>query len=82
MTYSLDLLFYESPKVPLPGGPFAQIHVKTHTKDDKAYILVTPRCVSLKEVEKQIERLQGELGIILKNAKQKFSKQPEGPLRQ
>ena len=74
MTYSLDLLFYESQKAPIPCGPFAQIHVKTHTKDDKGHIFVTPRCVSLKEVEEQIERLQSELGLILKKAKQKFSK--------
>jgi hypothetical protein len=74
MTLSLDLYFVKPGKTDLPGPPLAQIYVKSHTSNEKGYIFITPRCVSLREVEGQIGCLKKELEIIRKKAKQKFVK--------
>ena len=74
MTHSLDLLFLKPLKGQLPGPPLAQICIKTYTCDKKGYIPITPQCVSLREVEREISRLKEELEIIRKKAKQKFAK--------
>jgi Fe-S-cluster containining protein len=73
MTHSLDLLFLKPLKGQLPGPPLAQIYIKTYTRDKKGYISITPHCVSLREVEGEINRLKEELEIIRKKAKQKFA---------
>jgi len=74
MTYSLDLLFYDSSKAALPGSSIAQIYVKTHTSDKADHILITPYCHSITEFESQIDRLKQELDTIKKNAIQKYKK--------
>lgn len=74
MSYSLDLLFLKPLKEKFSGTPLAKIYVKTHTKDKKGYILVTPDCVSLREVEAEVDRLITELKDIRKKAKQNFMK--------
>ena len=74
MTYSLDLMFRKPSKGDLPDPSIAQVYVKTHSSDEKGHIFITPHCVSLREVEKQLERLKEELEIIRKKAKQKFAK--------
>jgi len=74
MTYSLDLQFYKPSKGEILSPPIAKIYVKTHTLDEKGHIFITPVCVSLIEIEDQINRLKEELEIIRKKAKQKFAK--------
>lgn len=79
MTYSLDLIFNE-PLKGLPGSAIAQIYIKTHSRDDEGHILITPQCVSMRELEEQIECLKRELETIKKKAKQKFLKRRTGAL--
>lgn len=74
MAYSLDLMFRKPSKGDLRGPGIAQVYVKTHSSDEKGRIFITPHCVSLREVEKQLERLKEELEIIRKKAKEKFAK--------
>lgn len=74
MPHSLDLLFHEPSKGKLPGPGIAQIVVNSRSIDDKGNIIITPNCVSLRDVEKQIDRLNEELEIIRRKAKQKFTK--------
>lgn len=74
MTCSLDVIFRKPSKDELPGPVMAQVYVKSHTRDKEDYILITPYCVSLIEIEEQINRLKEELEIIRKKAKEKFAK--------
>ena len=72
MTYSLDLRFRKPPKGH-HSRPLAQIYVKTHSSDENGYIFITPECVSLRNVEEQIDRLKKELETIRKKARRKFA---------
>ena len=74
MSYSLDLLFLKPSKKGLPASPKANIYVKTHTRNKDGHILITPNCLSLKEMEAEIDRLITELKDIKKKAKQNFKK--------
>lgn len=74
MTYSLGLLFLKSSESQCASGPIAQLCVENHTSDERGNILITPYCVTLGEVEEQIERLKKELEIIRREAKKKFAK--------
>jgi uncharacterized small protein (DUF1192 family) len=74
MTYSLDLIFRKPSKGDLPGPGIARIYIKTHTRDKEGHISITPNCVSMRELEEQIECLKQELETIKKKAKQKFAK--------
>lgn len=71
MTHSLDLDFVKSGN--LPGPPRAHIYVKSHTRDNRNFIFVTPECVSIRELEYEIDRLQKELENIRKKARRKFA---------
>ena len=75
-TYSLDLVFlspYPLKKDDLPDHAIAQVLVKTLTRDEDGHILITPQCVSLRELEHHINRLKQELDEIRKVAKRKFA---------
>lgn len=74
MTYSLDVIFRKPSKGEISGPVMAQVYVKSHTRDKKGYILITPDCVSLREIEEQVNRLKEELEIIRKKAKEKLAK--------
>lgn len=80
MTYSLDLLFLDSPifEGSSHRSPLARVHIKTtagHTyhgvNPNLEYL--TPECVALGEFEAQIDRLQAELETIRKKARRKFA---------
>lgn len=72
MTRSLDLEFGKPSKNDLPGPTNAYIYVKTYSCE-KDQIFITPDCVTLRELDEQIDRLKKELEEIRKKAKQKFS---------
>ncbi len=74
--HSLRLLFLGDPRVGLPGPPSAYILlnpplIRLEVPNDAPAI--TPRCVSVGELEHQIARLHNELDAILVEARGKFS---------
>ena len=72
MTFRLDLEFRKPEKGNLPGSPRAHIFVKSHTRDERGLIFITPECVTFNEIDYEIKRLQQELEDIRKRAKEKF----------
>jgi len=78
MTRSLDLEFRRPAKNVLPGPSCAYIYVKTYTTEKdtngKNQIFITPDCVTLKELDEQINQLIKELEEIRKKAIRLFSK--------
>ena len=72
-TYSLDLQFLDPKKEEMPGAPIAQIYVKTYSRDVKGVIYISPRCVTLREIENECDRLIKEITSIRKKAVQKFN---------
>ncbi len=77
MTRSLDLQF-RKPSKNTPGPSSAYIYVKTYaTEKDikgKDQIFITPDCVTLTELDEQIDHLKKELDEIKKKAIRLFSK--------
>ena len=74
MAYSFDLDFTKPKETDLPGPPRAAIYIKRCTKDDRGRIFITPQdCVSMEDLDDQINRLKKELEDIRKKAKRKFS---------
>ncbi len=78
MTFSLDLDFVKPGKGDRPFKPYAQVYVKSHTKDDsRGLILVTPDCVTMQELDCEIDRLRKELESIRKKGKRRFETSPK-----
>lgn len=73
MTHSLDLDFVKPGKTDLPGPPRAHIYIKSYSKSNRGFIFITPDCVSIEELEYEIDRLQKELEVIRKKARRKFA---------
>lgn len=71
MMNSLDLLFIKPNKKELIS-PIVKIYVKTFTRDKSDEVLITPNCVTLKELEYEIDRLKKELEYIRKKAARVF----------
>jgi len=75
-TYTLDFLFLDDRKSELPHTPIAHVCLKTWcTGGYKDYDppLLTPQCVTLAELECQIDRLKEELETIREEAQRKFA---------
>ncbi|MBA7580282.1 hypothetical protein ES708_22173 [subsurface metagenome] len=71
-THSLELKFSKPSKTGLPRLQYnAQIYIKTYTVQQD-FKFITPDCVTLREFDYQINRLQKELEDIRKKAKKKF----------
>jgi hypothetical protein len=79
-TYSLDLSFMDDYKSQLPHAPIAEIYVKScgHRTEDGPPI-ITPECVTISELEDQVDRLIGELEGIRKKARAKFAAEARRP---
>lgn len=75
MTFWLDLLFRspKNKKDQIPCSPIAHIYIK-YSGDEDGYKVISSRCMSLKEIEEQIDSLKRELEVIRKKAKQHFAK--------
>lgn len=73
MTYSLGLDFVKPGKAGLPHPPISRIYIKTHSENERGTMFITPDCLTLVELEWQIERLQNELEEIRRLARKKFS---------
>lgn len=78
MTHNFDLIFLAPWQADLPGNPIAHISVKNLTHFDyeggafRDVPMITLRCVSLREIESEIDRLKIELEEIRKQARIKF----------
>ena len=75
-TRSLDLKFrspYPLKKSDPPGHASAHVMVKTWSRRKDGSPLITPKCVSRREIEHEIDRLKEELEEIRKVAKKKFA---------
>jgi hypothetical protein len=72
-TYSLDLQFLDPKTEGFPGAPIAQVYVKTFSRDAKGTIYISPKCVTLREVEHECDRLTKEIASIRKKAQRKFA---------
>jgi len=80
MTSSLDILFRDAPAFGLKDAPSTQsakVYVKNHTtsvlKNGNRLDFITPECVSLGELDGEIDRLHAELEDIRKMAQRKFA---------
>lgn len=73
MAYSLALDFLKPTKSEFTRPRIARIYLKTYTKDQRGSIFITPDCITLAELDYQIERLHKELEHIRKKAKKKFT---------
>jgi hypothetical protein len=71
-TYNLDLRFFDPKREGIPAAPIAEIYVKTYSVDEKDMICISPRCVSLHEIEYECDRLMKEIEAIRKKARRKF----------
>lgn len=73
-TYRLDLKFIDDRKSDLPHAPRAYVYVKTWSEmEENGTPLITPDCVTIRELEYQIDKLQEELEQIRKQARAKFA---------
>jgi len=72
--YSLDLTVSNPQAKELTGPTIAQIYVKTHTKDEKGMLYISPQCLTLSEIEAQCDRIVKEIEGIRKKAQREFKK--------
>lgn len=77
-TWTFDLLFLKPSKDDLPGPAVSHLYVKTHSQ--KKYkgvsnnlLLIGAECMSIYEMEQEIDRLKRELEAIRKTARQKYT---------
>ncbi len=76
-TFTFDLLFLEHKKGELPGPPVSHVYVKAHSKGgysgvSKDLIVISADCVSVSEIEAEIDRLQADLEAIRKDARRRY----------
>ncbi len=75
-TYSLDLEFlspYPLKKRGHAGHAIARVVIKCFSGTEDGPLLITPDCVTLRELEDQMDRLMAELEEIRKAAKKNFA---------
>ena len=73
-TFRLALEFVDDRKSDLPHNPVAHISLKSYRRDvPDGPLLITPDCVTIRELEYQIDELESELEVIRKEAKAKFA---------
>ena len=69
---SLDLSVVKPKKKDFPFTLFVQIELKSYLKENNGKIMIGEKCVTYKELDKHIQRLEKELEDIRKKAKSKF----------
>ncbi len=77
-THTFDLLFLASTPGKMPHRPIAHVYVKSSSRDDygekgKDKILIGANCVSLREIEYEIEQLKSDLDEVKKKAARKYA---------
>ncbi len=73
MTYSFDLDVLKSGEGDIPA-PSVRVYVKASGSDERGLIYITPECISIQEVEAEIDRLKKELEEIHNRARREFTK--------
>jgi hypothetical protein len=73
MACSLDLDVLKSGEGDIPA-PCVRVYVKAYGSDERGLIYITPECVSIQELDSEIDRLKKELEEIRKRAKREFTK--------
>ncbi len=73
MTCSLDLDVVKSGEGDIPA-PCVRVYVKAYGSDERGLIYITTECVSIQELDSEIDRLKEELEEIRKKAKREFTK--------
>ena len=77
-THTFDLLFLASTPGEMPHRPIAHLYVKRSSRNEyggkgKDKILIGAECVSLREVEYEIEQLKRDLEEVKKKAARKYA---------
>ncbi len=77
-THTFDLLFLASTRGKKPHRPIARVYVKSFGKKDyggegKDKVLIGAECVSLQEIEYEIEQLKSDLDKVKKKAARKYA---------
>ena len=78
VTHTFDLLFLASAPGKMPHHPIAHVYVKGSSRNDyggkgKDKILIGAECVSLREIEYEIEQLKSDLDEVKKKAARKYA---------
>ncbi len=73
MAYSLDLDVLKLAEGDVPA-PCVRVYVKAYGSDERGLIYITSECVSIPELDSEIDRLKEELEEIRKRAKREFAK--------
>jgi hypothetical protein len=82
-TYNLDLEFLDDQKSKLPFNPIARIYVKTFTRASAdGPPLITPNCVTIRELEYQIDQIESELEAIRKKRERSSLRMMRGNTRE
>jgi len=77
-THTFDLLFLASTPGKMPHRPIAHVYVKSFSGNDyggkgKDKIPLGAECVSLREIEHEIEQLKSDLDQVKKKAARKYA---------
>ena len=77
-THTFDLFFLASTPGKMPHRPIAHVYVKSVSGNDyggkgKDKILLGAECVSLREIEHEIEQLKSDLDQVKKKAARKYA---------
>jgi hypothetical protein len=78
-THTFDFLFLEQRKGDLPGPPISHVYLKAYSKGgysgvSKDLILIGADCVSVSEVDAEIDRLQAELEAVRSEARKRYAR--------
>ena len=77
-THTFDLLFLASTPGKMRHRPIAHVYVKSSMRNDYGgkgtdKILIGAECVSLRELEREIEQLKSDLDEVKKEAARKYA---------
>lgn len=77
-THTFGLLFLARTPGKMPHRPIAHVYVKSSSRNDyggkgKDKVLIGAECVSLREIEYEIEQLKSDLDEVKKKAARKYA---------
>jgi hypothetical protein len=72
-THRFELDFSDDQKSDLPHNPIAQVYLKSFGSNADGVPLISRECVSMRELDHEIDELKSELDVIRKKARVKFA---------